>query len=62
MTFIIDPKPSKEVIKEKICRHCGITLGYVPNDVKEDYISDYTGDKDYYKYVTCPGCTKQVKV
>jgi uncharacterized protein with PIN domain len=62
MTHIINPVPSKTVLKEAVCPHCGVTLGYVPNDIARDYTSDYTGDKDYYNFVVCPACAKQVKI
>ncbi len=63
MAFVIDPKPQKEAVKEAICRSgCGAKLGYVANDIKADYDSDYTGSKDYYNYVDCPQCHSQVRI
>ncbi len=62
MVQIIRIEPDKSVTKERVCRSCGVTLSYVPNDIKEDYDCDYTGDKDYYKYIICPNCNKRVIV
>ena len=62
MVNIVNREPHMSVVKEVICRNCGVTLQYVPNDVKEDYTSDYTGSKDYYNYIQCPNCNKHVTV
>lgn len=62
MVEITKKEPHKSVIKEAICRNCGVTLAYVPAEVKEDYTSDYTGDRDYFKYIDCPNCNKKVTV
>lgn len=60
MVKIISTVPHKSVVKEAVCRNCGSTLEYVPKDVREDYTSDYTGDRSYYKYIDCPNCGKEV--
>lgn len=62
MVDIVNKEPHESVIKEVICRKCGVTLRYVPIEVKEDYTSDYTGGKDYFKYIACPNCENQVRV
>lgn len=62
MVTVVNRDPHMSVVKETICRNCGVTLQYVPNDVKEDYTSDYTGSKDYYNYIQCPNCNKHVTV
>jgi len=62
MVHIVNKEPHKSVIKEDICHKCGVTLSYVPIEVKEDYTSDYLGDKDYYNYIVCPNCEKKVRV
>jgi ribosomal protein S27E len=62
MVTVVSREPHRSVVREVICRHCGSTLQYVPNDVKEDYTSDYTGGKDYYNYIQCPNCNKHVTV
>lgn len=62
MVTVVSTIPHPSVVKETICRNCGATLNYVPNDVKEDYSTDYTGGKDYYKYIQCPPCGNKVHV
>lgn len=62
MVQIVQKEPHKSVVKEAICRKCGVTLSYVPLEVKEDYTSDYLGDKDYYNYIECANCKKEVRV
>jgi len=62
MVEIVSKEPHRSVVKEVVCQGCGYTLNYVPIDVKEDYTSDYLGDKDYYKYILCPNCTTRVAV
>jgi len=60
MVKIVALEPDKSVVKECICQNCGETLAYVPNDLKEDYSSDYTGSKDYFNYIECPNCNKRI--
>lgn len=62
MVTVVSTVPHPSVVKEAICRNCGAVLQYTPVDVKEDYWSDYTGGKDYYKYITCPPCGHKVTV
>jgi len=59
---IIDPEPSSKVVKEVVCRNCGVKLAYVPNDVKSETHTDYGGGSDTYKYIDCPSCNKKVRV
>lgn len=53
---IVNMTPDKSVVKEHICKHCGITLEYVPADIKSKRITDYTGSLESVKYITCPMC------
>ena len=63
MAFVIDPKPQKDAVKEVVHKAgCGALIGYVKNDILEDYDSDYTGSKDYYKFIRCPQCGGQIRV
>jgi hypothetical protein len=48
--------------KRVTCTKCTSIIEYTLNEVQEDYSTDYTGDKDYYKYIPCPCCGKQVIV
>ncbi len=58
ITIISPPKPTTSVP----CPRCGAVIGYSLADVQEDYVTDYTGDRDYYKYIPCPCCTSQIKI
>lgn len=60
MVIIKDRKPHESVIKEIICKNCGVTLEYVPIDVKEEHGRDYSGGSDGCKYINCPNCMKRV--
>lgn len=62
MVTVVSTQPHPSVVKEIICRNCGSTLQYVPRDVKEKYVSDYTGDKDLVRYIECPTCSHHVGI
>ena len=59
---IIDDKPSPKVAKITICTNCGVTLEYVPADTKLEKRTDYTGDTDTYRVLTCPVCKEIMTV
>jgi len=62
MVRIIDPNPAPEVVKQVLCRNCGVKLEYVPRDVQTGFNTDYTGCKDSYRYIKCPNCQHEVHV
>lgn len=62
MVRIVDEQPDPSIVKRVVCGNCGRKLEYVPNDVQRDYTSDYTGCKDYYNFIRCPGCNHEVHV
>lgn len=62
MVKIIDTKPHKSVVKEAICRTCGATLEYTPNDVETEIHRDYGGGSDTYSYIRCPNCDNKTGV
>lgn len=59
---IIDVNPHKSVVKEKVCYNCGVTLEYVPADVKEKKEYDYSGSGELVRYIECPSCDKHLTV
>lgn len=59
---IVDPNPDPSSVMHCICRCCGVKLAFTRNDTEEDYTSDYLGDKDWFKYITCPNCHTKVTV
>lgn len=50
------------IAKRCTCRHCAAIIEYLPLDVVQDWSTDYTGGRDEYSYVKCPGCNHQVTV
>lgn len=59
---IIKKKPSKKVSKRCVCRHCGATLEYTPNDVIYKAYEDMGGGWDNYAEFTCPNCGKFLQI
>ncbi len=62
MVTVVKSEPHHSVIKEAICRNCGATLAYVPNDIKEEVHRDYGGGSEIYKHIMCPQCNHKVGV
>ncbi len=62
MVTVVSKVPHQSVVKETICRNCGSTLQYVPRDIKERTVSDYTGDREIVRYIDCPECNDRVTV
>ena len=57
---VIKSEPHKSVVKEIICRSCGVILEYTPNDVQEYHGKDYSGGPDGQEWIDCPNCNKKV--
>jgi hypothetical protein len=53
---VIDDKPDASVVKRVVCQKCGVTLEYLPQDVRKTTHTDYSGDTDEYFWVDCPNC------
>ena len=62
MVRIVKVEPHPTVVKEVVCRGCGATLEYVPNEVKSYVSRDYGGGTDVINHITCPNCNKEVTV
>jgi ribosomal protein S27E len=62
MVTVVKIEPHPTVVNEAICKGCGATLEYVPNEVQTYNWIDYGGDNNVVKYVTCPNCNNEVKV
>ena len=56
---VIKTDPAPEVVKQIVCRHCGATLEYVPNDVKSYHGTGIGGGPDGQEWVDCPNCNKK---
>lgn len=48
-------------IFRQVHKACGSLIEFSLSELKEDYHTDYRGDRDYYKYLICPGCGEQMK-
>lgn len=62
MIRIIEEKPDPSVVKQILCRNCGVKLEYLPIDVQSYTASDYGGGSDTYYYIKCPKCNNTVYV
>jgi RNase P subunit RPR2 len=62
MVTVVNPVPHPSVVKEVICRNCGVTLSYVPNDVASRIETDYGGGSEQVKFIKCPSCKGEVQV
>ena len=57
---IINDEPDPSVVKQVVCKNCGVKLEYVPADVQDGSYTDYTGSTDPYKYIDCLKCKQRV--
>lgn len=60
MIKVIDKTPHKSVVKQVVCDNCGVTLEYVPADIKSQSYSDYGGGHNTDYYIDCPDCNHRV--
>ena len=59
---LINPEPDPSVLKQVICRKCGVKLEYAPIDVVSKEIHDYGGGSDIFSYIKCPNCQFTIEV
>ena len=59
---IINDIPDSSVVKRAICRNCGVTLEYTPNDTRLEVVGDYGGGRDTYRRIDCPKCHSVITV
>jgi ribosomal protein S27E len=62
MIKVIDDKPHPTVVKQVVCRNCGVTLEYTPADVQSFVHYDYGGGSDTVLYIPCPKCSHEQHV
>ena len=62
MVKIINEVPHPSITKEVVCKNCGCTLSYTPNDVDWSRQFDYGGGSDLIYHIVCPKCTHKVSV
>jgi len=49
-------------MKRTTCLNCTAMLEYTMADTTIKVVTDYTGDKDTYRYLTCPRCNHTMTV
>lgn len=59
---IIEEKPDPSVVKRVSCKNCGVGLEYLPVDVTEHHVTDYTGSSDTLRFIICPKCNEHIYV
>ena len=53
--------PDSRVVRQVVCRGCGATVEYVPNDVRELYRGkDISGCGEGRDGFSCPSCGKDI--
>ena len=58
---VIKKEPDKSVTRNIVCRSCGVTIEYVPIDVKKLWSgTDMGGGHDCAEGFICPECGKEV--
>jgi hypothetical protein len=57
---IIDPNPHPSVVKQALCRNCGVKLEYTPADVSKRTVTDYTGSRETVCCIKCPSCGHKI--
>lgn len=58
MVTIVGKDDTKKL--KATCHYCGSMLEFFEKDLIVKIESDYTGSKDYVKYVLCPECGNHV--
>ena len=56
---IINEVPDKSVLKQAICKMCGITIEYAPIDVLSRVVTCFD-DTETRRWVDCPKCKAQI--
>ena len=49
-------------IRKTSCEHCAADLEYVKNDILISEWKDYDGGGAGMEYITCPVCSKNVRI
>lgn len=60
MVKIVDHVPDRSVVKQIVCKNCGVKLEYLPIEVKSRSGTDYGGGPDGCTWIDCPKCEKTV--
>lgn len=58
---VVNKVPDPSVVKHIVCRNCGVTIEYVPKDVRNLWTgTDYGGGPDGADGFNCPECNELV--
>jgi len=60
MVKVVDEGPDPSVVKQVVCRNCGVKLEYVPMEVKKYSGTDMAGGPDGREWIDCPKCNHEV--
>lgn len=60
MIRIIKQDPHKDVLKEVVCRNCGVTLEYTPSDETKKSGTAGLGDSWTQRHIKCPSCSHKI--
>lgn len=62
MVRVVNEQPDPSVVKQIICRKCGVKLEYLPIDVKSYHGRDISGGPDGREWIDCPRCHNEVTI
>jgi RNase P subunit RPR2 len=58
---IVETKPDPSVIKQVICKNCGVKLEYLPIDAQHKTYTSF-GDTESYSCITCLNCAEEITI
>jgi len=58
---VINEIPDKSVLKEEICKMCGIAIEYAPIDVRSQRVTCFD-ESETFRWVGCPKCKSKITV
>lgn len=60
MVKVVNEQPDPKVVKQIVCKSCGVTLEYLPIEVKVYNGTDYGGGPEGHEWIDCPQCQNKV--
>lgn len=60
MIKIVDEGPHHSVVKNIVCKKCGVTLSYVPMDIKEKKGYNERDGSWGYQWINCLKCNEEI--
>lgn len=59
---IVEEKPDESVVKNAVCRLCGVKLEYLPIDIQSKLVYSYPNESETYSWIVCPKCQNEICV